>query len=183
MATAQIVNVVRTALVHFVGTLEVKYEIKVPDRAWIGGCQTILKSGARAGQLCGKTLRAGSGACSSHSKATAETPLPKPSAVKELAYFRKSKYGRYVCENLVLDKATKGVCGREEEDGTVNPLTAEDRKRCVALRLQIVELKNVPASEPEHNVSTELPSGTVPGAVPGADPLDDVPDDGEELHL
>ena len=181
MATAQIVSVVRTALVHFVGTLEVKYEIKVPDRAWIGGCQTILKSGARAGQLCGKTLKAGSGACSSHSKASAsETPLPKPSAVKELAYFRKSKYGRYVCENLVLDKATKGVCGREEEDGTVNPLTAEDRKRCVALRLQIVELKNVPVGEPPaHNVSSELPSDAVLDDVP----LDDVPDDGEELHL
>ena len=146
-------DVIKTYLCKFVTVLESTYGIKVPDRAWIGGCQTILKSGARAGQLCGKALKTGGTACAAHSRG-GSTPAPvtgvspvKP-GVKEQACFRRSACGNFVCDGLVIDRATKGVYGREEKDGTIVPLTADDRKRCVALNLQITDKGVAPLVPP-----------------------------------
>ena len=138
-----VIQSVRTALTGLVKNIQDTYGFAVPEKVWLSGCQVVLKSGARAGQLCGKTLKSGSSTCAAHTKSTGTTaptaPSPAGPVVKEQACFRKSKFNNFTCEGLVIDRITKGVYGRERDDGTIVPLTADDRKRCITLGLQITE--------------------------------------------
>lgn len=147
-----IVDVVRRALLAFSTKVEESHNVKVSDQVWSsstpqsGGCPVLLKTGARTGQPCGKNIPAGKSACSAHSRGGATpvntgTPAPKPSGIKEQAVFRRTAFGNYACEGMVVDKLTKGIYGREDKDGKIIPLTADDKRRCVQLGLQISEKK------------------------------------------
>jgi hypothetical protein len=143
--TTTLTDLVRKALTEFVQSINTTHGISVNDNCWaINRCQTIIKTGVRTGQTCGKPLVAGKGACTSHSRisTTAVSSLGTTAvsaSVKATPAFRKTAHGNYAFENLVISKASKKIYGVELPDGTIGPLSLDDRRKVISWGLQIEE--------------------------------------------
>lgn len=60
----------------------------------------------------------------------------KPDTTETSVGARKSQWGNYVYDGLVIDKGTRMVVGEEMEDGTVGQLTRESIEKCHRHRLK-----------------------------------------------
>lgn len=140
-------SVISKALKEFEQKLLEEHKIVISPNIWTtSGCQVILKTGPRKGVPCGKKLAIGKCVCSAHAKngaTPANSPAVKPvvnTTDPERVTAKKSKYGNFVWDKIVLDKNTKKAVGHENDDGTIVPLTDEERARCVRSKVPIAEI-------------------------------------------
>ena len=108
-------------------------------------CKVLIKSGARKGEECGKSIKAGERACKSHSKSKEPIEEPQPLEEDEIYIIRKNGFNNFVYGNtgLIFKSSTeKYIVAREGSKGEWLPLEAEDIEVCKKNGLRWKKIEN-----------------------------------------
>lgn len=108
-------------------------------------CKALIKSGARKGEECGKSIKAGERACKLHSKTKEPVEEPQPLEEDEIYIIRKNAFNNFVYGNtgLIFKSSTeKYIVAREGLKGEWLPLEAEDIEVCKKNGLRWRKIEN-----------------------------------------
>jgi hypothetical protein len=108
-------------------------------------CKVLIKSGARKGEECGKSIKGGERACKSHSKSKEPVEEPQPLEEDEIYIIRKNGFNNFVYGNtgLIFKSSTeKYIVAREGSKGEWLPLEAEDIEVCKKNGLRWKKIEN-----------------------------------------
>ena len=96
-------------------------------------CKSIIKSGARKGEECGKTFKTGERACKTHSKTKVIIEEEEPLEEDEVYIIKKNSYNNFVYGNtgLIFKSSTeKYIVAKEGNKGEWLSLEEEDINLC-----------------------------------------------------
>lgn len=108
-------------------------------------CKVLIKSGARKGEECGKSIKSGERACKSHSKSKEPVEEPQPLEEDEIYIIRKNCFNNFVYGNtgLIFKSSTeKYIVAKEGSKGEWLPLEAEDIAVCKKNGLRWKKIEN-----------------------------------------
>ena len=108
-------------------------------------CRALIKSGARKGEECGKSIKHGERACKVHSKAKEPVEEPEPLQEDEIYIIRKNAFNNFVYGNTGLifkSSIEKYIVAREGSKGEWLPLEEEDINLCKKNGLRWKKIEN-----------------------------------------
>ena len=118
-----------------------KYKLDIMSNV----CKTVIKSGSRQGQECGKSLKDGERYCKLHSKAKTERVDKEEDEDDTVYIIRKNEHNNFVYGNTGLifkSSLEKYIVAREGSKGEWLPLDEYDIEECKKLGLRWKKIQN-----------------------------------------
>lgn len=108
-------------------------------------CKALIKSGARKGEECGKSVKGGEKTCKLHSRIREPIEEPQPLEEDEIYIIRKNAFNNFVYGNTGLifkSSIEKYIVAREGSRGEWLPLEPEDIEICKKNGLRWKKIEN-----------------------------------------